>query len=135
MNDIYMIKSGATTGRVSMVNTDKKFTIWSPLAVFRCNEKKTHPRYLYYYLQSLPYQLQVQLRWSYGTQQNIGMRTLEQLRVALPPLGEQKVLAQHLDTQCAQIDALIALKQQKADKLAQYKKSLIYEVVTGKREI
>lgn len=57
------------------------------------------------------------------------------IRVCLPSVDEQRSIADYLDTKCAQIDALIALKQQKADKLAQYKKSLIYEVVTGKREI
>lgn len=40
MNDIYMIKSGATTGKVALVNTNRVFTIWSPLAVFRCDEQK-----------------------------------------------------------------------------------------------
>lgn len=57
------------------------------------------------------------------------------IRVCLPSIDEQRSIADYLDTKCAQIDALIALKQQKADKLAEYKKSLIYEVVTGKREI
>lgn len=53
----------------------------------------------------------------------------------IPSRAEQDAIIYYLDTKCAQIDALIAVKQQKADKLAQYKKSLIYEVVTGKREI
>lgn len=57
------------------------------------------------------------------------------IRVCLPSIDEQRSIADYLDTKCAQIDALITLKQQKADKLAQYKKSLIYEVVTGKKEI
>lgn len=47
-DDIYMIKSGATTGRVSVVDTDRIFTIWSPLAVFRCNPDVVHFRFLYY---------------------------------------------------------------------------------------
>ena len=57
------------------------------------------------------------------------------MAIAVPPIDEQEAIIQYLDTKCAQIDALIAVKQQKADKLAQYKKSLIYEVVTGKREV
>ena len=43
-DDIYMIKSGATTGRVAIVDTDEIFTIWSPLAVFRCNKELVLPR-------------------------------------------------------------------------------------------
>ena len=53
----------------------------------------------------------------------------------VPPKNEQQEIVAYLDTNCAKIDALITLKQQKADKLVQYKKSLIYEVVTGKREV
>lgn len=57
------------------------------------------------------------------------------IRVCLPPFEEQQRIAAFIDEKSAQIDALIAVKQKKADKLAQYKKSLIYEVVTGKQEV
>lgn len=52
-----------------------------------------------------------------------------------PPIEVQKKIANHLDHKCAQIDKLITLKQQKIEKLQQYKKSLIYEYVTGKKEV
>lgn len=132
-DDIYMIKSGATTGRVSVVDTDRIFTIWSPLAVFRCNPDVVHFRFLYYFLQSSAYQRQVQFGWTYGTQQNIGMRTLERLKVFVPPLDEQYAITECLDAKCIQIDRLIAIKQAKIEKLEQYKRSLIYEYVTGKK--
>lgn len=99
-DDIYMIKSGATTGRVSVVDTDRIFTIWSPLAVFRCNPDVVHFRFLYYFLQSRAYQRQVQFGWTYGTQQNIGMRTLERLKVFVPPLDEQYAITECLDAKC-----------------------------------
>jgi len=51
-----------------------------------------------------------------------------------PPL-EQKEIADYLDAKCAEIDGLIAKKEQLAKELESYKKSLIYEVVTGKREV
>ncbi len=132
-DDIYMIKSGATTGRVSVVDTDRIFTIWSPLAVFRCNPDVVHFRFLYYFLQSSAYQRQVQFGWTYGTQQNIGMRTLERLKVFVPPLDEQYAITECLDAKCIQIDRLVAIKQAKIEKLEQYKRSLIYEYVTGKK--
>lgn len=134
-DDIYMIKSGATTGRVAIVDTDRIFTIWSPLAVFRCNQQRAKPRYLFYYLQSSAYQGQVELAWSFGTQQNIGMRALEELKVILPPLPEQQAIADYLDEKCATIDAMVAEKEALIADLEAYKKSLIYEVVTGKREV
>lgn len=132
-DDIYMIKSGATTGRVSVVDTDRIFTIWSPLAVFRCNPDVVHFRFLYYFLQSSAYQRQVQFGWTYGTQQNIGMRTLERLKVFVPPLDEQYAITECLDAKCIQIDRMVAIKQAKIEKLEQYKRSLIYEYVTGKK--
>lgn len=135
IDDIYMIKSGATTGRVSMVDTDKKFTIWSPLAVFRVDRTRMHARYLYYFLQSRPYQQQVQLGWTFGTQQNIGMRTLEKLKICMPPLDEQFEIAEYLDNRVGGMDALISEKQLLIEDLQEYKKSLIYEVVTGKRRV
>lgn len=53
----------------------------------------------------------------------------------LPPKEEQQRIVPYLDEKCAQIDRLIALKQSKIEKLEQYKRSLIYEYVTGKREV
>ena len=55
--------------------------------------------------------------------------------IPIPPLAEQQAIADYLDEKCAAIDKLIAIKQAKIDKLNDYKKSLIYEYVTGKREV
>lgn len=49
-----------------------------------------------------------------------------------PPLSEQQKIASYLDEKCSEIDNLIAVKQQKIEKLKDYKKSVIYEAVTGK---
>ena len=107
IDDIYMIKSGATTGRVAIVDTTKVFTIWSPLAVFRCNKDCMLPKFLFYYLQSPAFQKEVEFGWTFGTQQNVGMRSLEQMKVCVPPLNKQGAIANHLDYQCAQIDLLL----------------------------
>lgn len=53
----------------------------------------------------------------------------------VPPMEEQKQIVEHLEEKCTHIDKLISIKQQKIEKLQQYKKSLIYEYVTGKREV
>ena len=59
---------------------------------------------------------------------------LSKIEIVFPPLSEQREIADYLDRKCADIDALIALKQQKIEDLKQYKKSLIYEYVTGKKQ-
>lgn len=55
--------------------------------------------------------------------------------LALPPLSEQESIANFLDKKCAQIDSLISEKQSLIKDLAEYKKSLIFEAVTGKRRV
>lgn len=58
------------------------------------------------------------------------------IEVAIPQSKEeQKLIADYLDKKCDKVDKLIFIKQQKIEKLNQYKKSLIYEYVTGKKEV
>jgi type I restriction enzyme S subunit len=58
-----------------------------------------------------------------------------QVPLYIVPLKEQQSIASYLDTKCAEIDAIIALKQSKIEELKEYKKSVIYEYVTGKKEV
>lgn len=67
--------------------------------------------------------------------QHLTKTNMDNSFVALPSLGEQQSIASYLDTKCSEIDALIAIKQQKIDELKDYKKSVIYEYVTGKKEV
>lgn len=67
-----------------------------------------------------------------GGQPNISQNTLRQLWIPEPPFYEQQAISEYLDTKCAEIDILIALKQKKIETLKDYKKSIIYEAVTGK---
>lgn len=57
------------------------------------------------------------------------------ISVPCPSLSEQQQIAEYLDKKCAEIDELISIKQQKIEKLTEYKKSLIYEYVTGKKQV
>ncbi|MEE1094147.1 MAG: restriction endonuclease subunit S [Bacteroidales bacterium] len=59
----------------------------------------------------------------------------KKILVPLPSLEEQQKIADYLDEKCADIDSLIQTKQSKIDSLKEYKKSIIYEYVTGKREV
>lgn len=61
--------------------------------------------------------------------------TILEFRFPVPHIDEQKEIISYLDTKCSQIDAIIIGKQKLIDKLTDYKKSLIYECVTGKREV
>lgn len=93
------------------------------------------PAFLNYALNSIYSQKQK----SYGKAKlkvvHISADNIGNVKIALPPLDEQQRIAIYLDDKCAKIDRLIAIKQEKINKLNDYKKSLIYEYVTGKREV
>ena len=130
INDIYMIKSGATTGKVALVNTNRVFTIWSPLAVFRCDEQKMNYKYLYYTLQADYYLKQIETKWSFGTQQNIGMRVLEQLRICFPSMPEQQKISAFLDRKCSEIDSVTAKTKATIEEYKKLKQAIITQAVT-----
>lgn len=65
----------------------------------------------------------------------INKEELDQITILVPPINEQKEIAAYLDEKTAQIDSLIALKQEKIKELKDYKKSIIYEYVTGKKKV
>ncbi len=134
LDDILMIKLGASTGQVAMVETTDRFNIWVPLAAIRCNESAC-PKFVYYALQSDYFIKQMQLSWTYGTQQTLGVKTIERLRILMPLVEEQKQIADYLTERRKLIDTSIEKYQQIVDKLTEYKKSLIYEAVTGKLEV
>lgn len=66
---------------------------------------------------------------------SLSQRILRQCSVVLPPLQEQQYIADYLDKKCAAIDRVIAEKEALIADLEAYRKSLIFEVVTGKREV
>ena len=133
-DDIFMVKSGSTTGRIGYVDTDLNFNIWSPLALIRANSN-TYSRFLYFALCSNYIQKQVQLTWSFGTQPNIGMGVIERLRLVIPPKDEQIVIASYLIQRTTAIDQLIKNIEAQIEKLQELRKIKIYEAVTGKIKV
>lgn len=134
LHDILVIKLGASTGQVAIVETTDRFNIWVPLAAVRCNEK-ANPYFVYYAFQSDYFLKQMEMSWTYGTQQTLGVKSIERLRIMLPTLEEQKKIVRYLKNKCDSIDAAVKNKENLINKLTDYKKSLIYEVVTGKKEV
>ena len=70
-----------------------------------------------------------------SAQPKLSQEKLQNIWVPLPDLEEQQEIATYIRSKCAKIDKLIAKKEQLIKELESYKKSLIYEVVTGKREV
>jgi len=133
--DVYMVKSGATTGNVARVETEEEFNIWSPLAVLRPNKDVTTTNFLFYAMKSKPFFYSVELSWSFGTQQNIGMGVISNIRIVLPPLPEQQKIAEFLDRETSKIDNLITKTRTSIDHLKEYRTALISAAVTGKIDV
>ena len=69
------------------------------------------------------------------TRASLSQDLLKSMIVLLPPLDEQKEIAMYLDKKCCLIEDLILRKQEKIKQLKEYKQNLIYEYVTGKKEV
>jgi len=134
-DDIFLIKSGATTGNVAIVETNDEFSIWSPLALIRSNKEKILPKLLYYILLTDYFKKTIELSWSFGTQQNIGMSVIENLNIIIPSISQQNYLLDYLNQATAKIDKTIQKIEQKIELLEKYKKSLIHHAVTGKIDV
>ena len=107
LHDVYMVKSGSTTGKVAIVDTTERFNIWSPLAAMRCGSI-TNPYFLYFLLQTEDLQDQVFDKASHGTQPNLSMRQLEKFDVVIPAnIDEQSALGELFKS----FDNLITLHQ------------------------
>lgn len=96
-------------------------------------DKDTSSDYLYYVMLSNADRMN---HLSTGTiQANLSRVAFEHLLIQFPPLEEQKEIARYLDHKVEVIDSTIMGKEKLVEKLREYKKSLIYEVVTGKKEV
>ena len=98
------------------------------------NNSKNLPLYLYYYLHSFDI-CKGFYGMGAGVRQGLNWDGLKLLKIIIPPLPEQQEIANYLDKKCAEIDTLITKKEQLTAELESYKKSLIYEYVTGKKEV
>jgi len=132
--DVLLVKDGATTGRVGFVDSDTPCVILSSVAMLRPADN-TDGHYLMYLLASDFLQKQILVSMAGSAMPRTTLTKLTKYIGLLPPLHEQKEIANYLDAKCAEIDGLIAKKEQLVKELESYKKSLIYEVVTGKREV
>lgn len=70
-----------------------------------------------------------------GGQPNISQDTIRKQKIAVPPIEDQKSIADYLDKKCATIDSSISKAQYQVELLQEYKQSLITEVVTGKCKV
>lgn len=134
--DILFARSGGTVGKTFIYHESYgKSAFAGYLIKGKCDLNKLLPEYLYLYTQSSIYELWKQQIFIQSTIQNIGANKYSMLPLIVGSLEWQKQVTSYVQTKAREIDELIIVKQQKIDQLSEYKKSLIYEYVTGKKEV
>ena len=125
----------ATIGTVCYVDVEINCIISYSCVIIKPAKNRLFGMYLYYYLQSTAFFEDVNQYINSNTQGNVGIEALYKIKLSVPPIHEQTQIATYLDAKCAEFDTLIAKKQQLLAELESYKKSLIFEYVTGKKEV
>lgn len=125
----------ATIGTVCFVDIEKEFLVSYSCLTIKPTENLLLGRFLFYYLKSSAFFEEVNQYINSNTQANVGLDSMTKAKVILPKIEEQTQIADYLDKKCAEIDILIAKKTALLEELESYKKSVIYEYVTGKKEV
>lgn len=102
---------------------------------FRPTGKELYYGFSKYYFRSSIHRAFFVKEMNLVTRASLSQNLLKNLPTLIPPLSEQQAIASYLDEKTSQIDSLIALKQEKITELKDYKKSIIYEYVTGKKKV
>lgn len=134
-NDILFARSGGTVGKAFIYKSKYGRCAFAGYLIRAQINSRNDSKFIYYYTQSSSYDEWKKQIFIQATIQNIGADRYSTLEIPIPPLSEQCSIASYLDSKCADIERLIALKQQKIESLKDYKKSVIYEAVTGKTTI
>lgn len=121
-------------GKCCLFTETKPIAFQRSVAFLRKNKTMTS-EYLMYLLKSNIMQAQYEMHARKSAQSGIYMGVIRDFVIVSPEIAEQQAIADYLDEKCADIDNLIQTKQSKIDSLKEYKKSIIYEYVTGKKEI
>lgn len=122
---------GGTIGNVALMNISA--TINQVCCAIVSNEKLLLPKYLFCYLKCHKKKI-ISLGFG-GTQVNLSQAIIAQLPVVLPPLPEQRAIATYLDDKCAKIDTIVSNLDKQISRYGDLKRSLIDEVITGKRAV
>lgn len=118
------------------VYVDKEIGLYAGYhSVVAHSKRKKSNLYLAYLFLTNCWRSQIRCRVSGIKVFSISQSIIKQATIILPPVEEQIAIATYLNKKCTEIDNLIAAKQQKIEMLKDYKKSLIFECVTGKKEI
>uniref|UniRef100_UPI0040263964 restriction endonuclease subunit S n=1 Tax=Roseburia faecis TaxID=301302 RepID=UPI0040263964 len=130
---------GAGIGEVTIFDKQERYHLAPNVAkiVIKDEMKKyISEEYLMYFLMSPAGQEEVNKIKKATAQPSLSMETIRAMRIVVPKtMKEQNEIVTYLNAKCTEINELISEKKQLVDNLTEYKKSLIFEIVTGKRKV
>ena len=121
-------------GLFGFVSEDIEPSVFASYLI-RFRFKNQYNPFLKYVFLTYSFQAEIDSLIHGAVNRNVHAENILDTHIAIPPIEEQMAIVSYLDEKCSQIDRLILTKQAKIDKLNEYKKSLIYEYVTGKKEV
>ena len=134
--DILLARSGATAGKSFYYKSEYGRSAFAGYLIrAKINPDKALPKYIYYTTLGVGYDMWRSSTLIQSTIQNISAARYNEYVIALPSIPEQRKIVSFLDKICSSIDDLIAEKNALIAELESYKKSLIFEAVTGKRKV
>lgn len=137
--DIFFTRTSETIEEVGFSSVCEKTIPRATFAGFlirvRPYNNKLILGYSKYYFRSSHHRFYLVKQMNLVTRASLGQPLLKGMPVLVPNIDEQEEIVAYLDAKCAEIDTLIAKKQQLLTELESYKKSLIFEYVTGKKEV
>ena len=134
--DILFARSGATVGKSYLYDkNDGRCCFAGYLIRYVPNKEKLNPKFLLYFTFSKSYTEWIKNVATQSTIQNVSANKYDNLILPLPTINEQQEIIEYLDEKCLPINLIIIEKEQLINKLEEYKKSLIFEYVTGKKEV
>lgn len=134
--DILFTRIG-TLGVSVVVDTDKEFSIFVSLGLIKPDTAKIIPAYLSYVMSSNYYYDYIQeVKAGGGTHAaKFNLGDVAESPIILYPIDEQSRIVDFLDRKCGEINESIQIKKAQLKRLDAYKKSIIYEYVTGKKRV
>ena len=133
--DLLMTKDG-TVGKMAYIqNLPEEASLNSHLLIIRQTTNIISNEFLYWVMLSNVFKRFCSIYQSGSIMSSISQSTLGMMSCYCPSIEEQNSIVTYLKTKCTEIDSLINIKLSKIDSLKEYKKSIIYEYVTGKKEI
>ena len=134
-DDIVYGREGERWGLACLVPENDKYCLGQRMMQFRCDTKIVEPRFLMWALNSQGTRMQGVVDTIGSTSPHVNISTIRNFQIPCPSIEEQRKIAKYIDDRTFNIDSIISEKQSLIADLEAYKKSLIYEVVTGKRKV